>query len=384
MPIDESIQKLSRGVEEIINVEGLRQKLKEGRPLRVKAGFDPTAPDIHLGHAVLLRKLRQFQDLGHIVYFLIGDFTAQIGDPTGKDQLRVKMGRQQVKKNAKTYQQQVFKILDKKKTKIVFNSSWLDKFSAQEILELTQYSTVAQNLARAEFKKRMEEGREISILEFIYPLLQGYDSIHLKADVEFGGTDQRFNLLMGRQMQEAVGQTPQIVMMTPLIEGTDGSAKMSKSLNNYIGISESPDEIFGKIMSVNDQLMLKYAEFLTDLDLQQLKAMHPKQAKMAIARDIVRQFHNERSADLAQLSFEKTFSQKQNPDQMPEVKLDPATLPTYSAVLIKEGLAASRNEARRLVQQGGVSRDGIKVTDENSAPQKGVLKVGKKHFRRLI
>jgi len=313
---------------------------------------------------------------------LIGDFTAQIGDPTGKDQLRPKMDRKLIQKNAQTYQEQAFKILDRKKTKVVFNSDWLDKFSAQEMLELTQYSTVAQMLARADFKKRLEEGKEISILEFIYPLLQGYDSIHLKADVEFGGTDQRFNLLMGRQMQEVMGQAPQVVIMTPLIEGTDGVQKMSKSLNNYIGVNESPDEIFGKVMSINDELMLKYAEYLTDLDVAKLKAEHPKRAKLAIANEIVRLFHDEKKANKALENFEKTFSQGQTPENIKNViiKLEPMILD----VLVNEALAATKNEGRRLLKQGAVSLDGQKITDEKAVLKPGILKVGKKQFRRLI
>lgn len=383
MNIEESIKIISRGVEEIINLDGLRKKLKENRTLRVKAGFDPTAPDIHLGHAVLLRKLRQFQDMGHTVYFLIGDFTAQIGDPTGKDQLRPKMDRKLIQKNARTYQDQAFKILDRKKTRIVFNSEWLDKFSAQEMLELTQHSTVAQMLARADFRKRLEEGKEISILEFIYPLLQGYDSIHLKADVEFGGTDQRFNLLMGRQMQEAMGQEPQVVMMTPLIEGTDGVQKMSKSLNNYIGVNESPDEIFGKIMSINDELMIKYARYLTDLDLQQLKQIHPKEAKLSVAKEIVKLFYDEKKAQKALENFEKTFSQGATPENVQTFKIPPGQTQIME-ILVLAHCAESNNEARRLIKQGAVSLDGQKITSEKTVVKPGILKVGKKQFRKLI
>ncbi|MCR4336292.1 MAG: tyrosine--tRNA ligase, partial [Candidatus Omnitrophica bacterium] len=305
------LQIISRGTAEIISTEGLKKKLDESqksrRPLRVKAGFDPTAPDLHLGHVVLLRKLRQFQDLGHHVFFLIGDFTAQIGDPTGRDQLRPKMTSDVVLENAKTYKNQVFKILDPNRTEVVFNSHWLAKLTAQQILELTAHSSVAQMLARADFKKRFEDGREISLLEFVYPLLQGYDSVHLKADIELGGSDQKFNLLMGRQLQGIMGQEAQVVVMTPLLEGTDGEKKMSKSLDNYIGINEPPEEIFGKVMSITDVLMMRYYEILTDVDLAQVKTLHPKEAKLQLAGEIVRQFYGEKTAAAARQGFEKVF-----------------------------------------------------------------------------
>ena len=262
----------------------LEAKLKEGRPLIIKAGFDPTAPDIHFGHTVLLRKMKQFQDLGHKVVFLIGDFTAQVGDPTGRNELRKKMSMAEIEKNAVTYKAQVFKILDPQKTQVVFNSHWLSKLTPQDLLELSAQSTVAQMLARADFKKRFESGKEISLLEFIYPLLQGYDSVHLKADVELGGNDQKFNLLMGRQLQEAYGQKPQVVLMTPLLEGTDGVNKMSKSLGNTIGINDEPNEIFGKIMSISDELMYRYYEILTEEDLNVVKTVHPKEAKVNLEK----------------------------------------------------------------------------------------------------
>src|SRR3990167_7879064 len=308
MAINESLEHISRGTAEIINPEGLKAKLlasqKNKNPLRVKAGFDPTAPDIHLGHTVLLRKLRQMQDLGHQVFFLIGDFTAQIGDPTGKDHIRPQLDRQKVNQNAKTYKEQVFKILDPKRTEVVFNSAWLDKLSSQEILSLTAHSTVAQMLARSDFKKRFEEKKEISLLEFIYPLLQGYDSVHLKADIEFGGTDQKFNLLMGRELQDAYGVSPQVVIMTPLLEGTDGVQKMSKSLGNYVGINEPPDDMFGKLMSISDELMYKYFEYLTDFALDEVKAFHPKEAKLRLAETIVKQFYDAHQATKARNNFE--------------------------------------------------------------------------------
>lgn len=378
---------LVRGTTEIINVELLEQKLiasqKNKKPLHIKAGFDPTAPDMHLGHVVLLRKLRQFQDLGHKVYFLIGDFTAQIGDPTGRDQLRPKLDRQQVEANAKTYKKQVFKILDPDKTEVVFNSAWLAKFSPPEMLELTARATVAQMLARADFKKRIESGKEISILEFIYPLLQGYDSVYLKADVELGGNDQKFNLLMGRQLQESYGQAPQVVLMTPLLEGTDGIQKMSKSLGNYIGINEDPQEIFGKLMSINDELMFKYFELLTDVDMKEVKAMHPKEAKLRLGENIVGQFYNAMDAKKAREQFEKTFSNREIPEDIIEINLSASSPEEFVAKLVELKLVASKNEYRRLLLQGAVSFDGKRVEGEMWRPQAGVVKIGKRRFLRV-
>ncbi len=351
----------------------------------IKAGFDPTAPDIHLGHVVLLRKLRQFQDLGHHVVFLIGDFTARIGDPTGQTQLRPVLNTKTIKENAKTYKKQVFKILDSdaKKVKVVFNSTWLDKLSVQEALQLTKHSTVAQMLARADFKKRYEEGKEISILEFIYPLLQGYDSIHLKADVEFGGSDQKFNLLMGRQMQEIYGQEPQVVIMTPLLEGTDGVQKMSKSHGNYIGINEPPDEIFGKLMSISDELMYKYFECLTDFDLGEIKALHPKEAKLKLGEAIVGQFHDAQQAAKARGNFEKTFSQGRTPEAVEEYILG-ENRKILADILIEKNLVVSSREFQRLLKQGAISYEGIKLTDADWKPKSGILKVGKRRFLRLL
>jgi len=388
MEIKDAIQNISRGTTEIINVENLQKKLaqsqKTGKPLCIKAGFDPTAPDIHLGHVVLLRKLRQFQDLGHLIYFLIGDFTAQVGDPTGRDKLRVKMNRHEIKANAKTYKKQVFKILDPKKTRIVFNSQWLDKLSSQDLLELTTYSTVAQMLARADFKKRYDQNTEISILEFIYPLLQGYDSIHLKADIELGGSDQKFNLLMGRQMQEAVGDDPQVVIMTPLLEGTDGEQKMSKSLDNYIGINENPNEIFGKIMSINDELMLKYYEYLTDFSLNEIKTMHPKEAKLRLACNIVSQFHDTQKADRAQNHFEKVFSQRQTPEDSEQYKYNRDNPEYLIDILVKMNIVSSKKEVRRLLMQGAISHDGQKIEEEKWTLKNGTLKVGKRRFLKIV
>lgn len=388
MSVKDSLKILARGTTEIIDTGNLEKKLsgsaRTGKPLVIKAGFDPTAPDIHLGHVVLLRKLRQFQDLGHDVYFLIGDFTAQVGDPTGRDQLRKKLSRSEIESNAQTYKQQVFKILDENKTKVVFNSEWLDALSSQDVVELTTHATVAQMLARADFKKRYEEGKEISILEFLYPLLQGYDSVHMKADVELGGNDQKFNLLMGRQMQEALGQEPQVVMMTPLLEGLDGVRKMSKSLDNYIGINESPDEIFGKIMSVSDELMVRYFEFLTDVDLEEIRRMHPKEAKLKLAGEIVSQFYDADSALRARAEFEKIFSQRQLPTDMPEYPIRPGGGQSVVDILVAADIVSSKKEARRLLEQGAITFDGNKLEDEGWEPAAGVLKVGKRRFLKLV
>ena len=385
--ISSDLKILQRGTTEIINLDNLKSKLqasrKKKKPLIIKAGFDPTAPDIHLGHVVLLRKLRQFQDLGHKVYFLIGDFTAQIGDPTGRDQTRPTLGPDEIKENAKTYKAQVFKILDKSKTEVVFNSAWLKKLSSLEILQLSRHSTVAQMLARNDFKTRYEENKEISILEFMYPLLQGYDSYALEADVELGGTDQKFNLLMGRQIQQAYEQEPQVVLMTPLIEGTDGLKKMSKSYGNYIGINEEPKDIFGKIMSINDDLMMKYFEILTDCDLSEVQKMHPKEAKLKLGYEIVAQFHDSKVAQKAQQDFEKTFSQGQNPEDIPEFSLAKKSL-SLVEILIETGMVNSKRDFQRLITQGSISFEGDKISDPNWNPQKGVLKIGKRRFLKII
>lgn len=379
-------ERITRGTVEVISSADLRNKLqdskKTGKPLKIKAGFDPTAPDIHLGHCVLLRKLRQFQDLGHEVFFLIGDFTAQIGDPTGRDQSRSKMSLETIAENAKTYKTQVFKILDEKKTKVVFNSAWLAKLSAQQMLELTAFSTVAQMLARADFKNRFETAKEISILEFIYPLMQGYDSVHLQSDVELGGTDQKFNLLMGRQLQEAMGQKPQVVMMTPLLEGLDGEKKMSKSLGNYIGINEPPVEILGKVMSISDQLMMRYYEVLTERNLVEIQALHPKEAKLQLGEEIVSQFYSREDSRLARQEFEKVFSRGDVPEDIPEYKvLGPAE--KIIDILVKNKIVASKSEGRRLLLQGGITMGGEKITDEEWVVRSGVVKVGKRRFLRI-
>ncbi len=374
--------KIERGTTEIISLQDLRKKLAEGRPLIVKAGFDPTAPDIHLGHVVLLHKLKQFQDLGHHVYFLIGDFTAQVGDPTGRNELRKKMTLAEIEQNAQTYKAQVFKVLDPQKTKVVFNSRWLNGLTPQDMLELAAHSTVAQMLARADFKKRFESGREISVLEFIYPLLQGYDSVHLKADIELGGNDQKFNLLMGRQIQEAYGQPPQVVIMTPLLEGTDGVQKMSKSLGNYIGINEAPNGMFGKVMSISDDLMLRYYELLTEADLAAVKKLHPKEAKLQLAQIIVEMFHPKKEGLKAREHFEHTFSQHQVPQDIAEYKIVPGQkLPD---ILLTAKVVPSKNDARRLLKEKAITFQEAVVADENWLPQPGILKIGKRRFLKLI
>ncbi|MBI3601695.1 MAG: tyrosine--tRNA ligase [Candidatus Omnitrophica bacterium] len=381
MSIQETVQKITRGTTEIISTDDLAKKLALGRPLIIKAGFDPTAPDIHLGHVVLLKKMRQFQDLGHRVVFLIGDFTAQVGDPTGRNELRKTMSLQEIKQNAKTYKVQVFKILDPKKTQVAFNSYWLNRLRPQDLLELTAHLTVAQTLARADFKKRFDSGREISLLEFIYPLLQGYDSVHLKADVELGGNDQKFNLLMGRQLQESYGQAPQVVVMTPLLEGTDGVQKMSKSLGNAIGINESPNEIFGKVMSISDELMIRYYELLTQVDLNAVKKMHPKEAKLQLAVMIVDMFCLPGEGSKAHRYFEQTFSQHQTPQDIAQFKFkqDQKLLD----ILMSENIVASKNEGRRLLKEGAIMHEGVVISNENWSLKAGVLKVGKRRFLRL-
>jgi tyrosyl-tRNA synthetase len=381
MTPQDNLKKLARGTTEIISLADLEAKLKEGRPLTIKAGFDPTAPDIHLGHTVLLRKMKQFQDLGHKVVFLIGDFTAQVGDPTGRNELRKKMSLAEIEKNAATYKAQVFKILDPQKTQVVFNSHWLNKLTPQDLLELSAQSTVAQMLARADFKKRFETAKEISLLEFIYPLLQGYDSVHLKADVELGGNDQKFNLLMGRQLQESYGQKPQVVLMTPLLEGTDGINKMSKSLNNTIGINDAPNDIFGKVMSISDELMLRYYEILTECDLEEIRKMHPMEAKKQLAQTIVEMFHPNDEGSKARSHFESTFSQHQVPQDIPEHSFVAGE--KLIDILAVTKIVASKNEARRLIKEGAVSHEGMVIADENWTSAAGVLKIGKRRFLKL-
>jgi len=372
---------IKRGVVEIISepelIGKLEKSIKEKTPLKIKAGFDPTASDLHLGHTVLLRKLRQFQDLGHTVYFLIGDFTATIGDPSGQDKMRKRLTKEEVEKNAQTYKQQVFKILDPKKTKVVFNSHWFSKMNAGEILDLASHSTLAQILARQDFNQRYSQGKDISLLELFYPLLQAYDSVYLKADVEIGGTDQKFNLLLGRELQKDFGQAPQVIIMLPLLEGLDGVQKMSKSLGNYVGITEPAGQMFGKIMSISDELMLKYYTLLTEEDLEAVKKLHPMEAKLKLAEMITSQYWGKSEAKEARKDFELIFRKKELPKELPEYspKQKPIKL---IELLVESKLASSRNEARRLLQQGAVYLDGKRINEGDFLVEKEVvLKVGK-------
>lgn len=382
--IDKQIEVIKRGVVEIISEEELKAKLegsiREKRPLRVKAGFDPTAPDIHLGHTVLLKKLRQFQDLGHKVIFLIGDFTGRIGDPSGRQETRKQLTKEEVLANATTYKRQVSKILDVDKIQVTFNSEWFDKMSVLDILRLTTHATVAQMLARSDFKKRLSKGEDISLLEFMYPLLQGYDSVKLEADIELGGTDQIFNLLVGRDIQRDFGQAQQVIITMPLLEGTDGVQKMSKSYANFIAINENPNEMFGKIMSISDEMMLKYYTLLTDEDLEVVKKLHPKEAKLNLAEYIVRQYQGVDLAKKARQEFEQVFSKRELPKDPPVYKLKKQRASIID-ILLDSGLTESKNEARRLIQQGGVSLDGERLDKEDIIVDKeGIIKVGKRRF----
>lgn len=387
MDIDKQLAIIKRGAVEIISEEELRKKLEMSartkKPLVIKAGFDPTAPDIHLGHAVLLRKMRQFQDFGHRVVFLIGDFTARIGDPTGRSEKRKPLTGEEVDKNAATYKKQVSKILDLDKLKIVFNSKWFEKMPVLDLLNLTTHATVSQMLAREDFKKRLSRQEDISLLEFMYPLLQGYDSVVLEADIELGGTDQIFNLLVGRDIQKDFGLAQQVVMTMPLLEGTDGIQKMSKSFGNYIGINEPAKDMFGKIMSISDELMMKYFELLTDEDMEKVKKDHPRQAKMNLAKAIISQYHGVKEAASACEEFERVFTQKQVPQDIPVYQLGSAGSPILD-IMVQSSLAASKNEARRLIAQGGVYLGSEKISNEEALINKeGVLKVGKRRFLRL-
>jgi len=385
--IDKQLEIIKRGAVEIISEEELKKKLAESiktkRPLKIKAGFDPTAPDLHLGHTVLLRKLRQFQDLGHEVYFLIGDFTGQIGDPSGRSELRKQLSKQEVAKNAQTYKKQVAKILDIRKLKIIFNSKWFEKMSAVQMLQLTTHASVSQMLTRDDFKKRYTNGANISILEFVYPLMQGYDSVMLEADVEIGGTDQIFNLLVGRQLQKDFNQQQQVVLTMPLLEGTDGVQKMSKSYSNYIGINEPAKDMFGKIMSISDELMLKYYELLTDENMDEVRKMHPKEAKINLAKIIIAQYHSKEASEKEAAEFERVFTQKEIPQDIPEFKTD--TRKNIITILTESKLATSGNEARRLVKQGAVTFDNQKVKREDFIPKaSGILKAGSRRFLKVI
>jgi tyrosyl-tRNA synthetase len=388
---EEQLGIIKRGVVEIIEEEELLKKLKEGRPLRIKAGFDPTAPDLHLGHTVLLQKLRQFQQLGHEVYFVIGDFTAMIGDPTGRSETRPPLSREEVLENAKTYEHQVFKILDPEKTSIVFNSTWLSELGTEGIIKLAGKYTVARMLERDDFSKRFREGVPIYIHEFIYPLLQGYDSVFLKADVELGGTDQKFNLLVGRDLQRAFGQEPQVCITLPLLVGLDGVRKMSKSYQNYVAIQEEPESMFGKIMSISDDLMWDYYTLLTDYTEEEIenfkKNLHPMDAKKKLAHFIVERFHGKEQADKALEFFVKTFSEREFPEDAPIIEVPHGLKRRAYELLFELGIESSKNSARRVVEGGGLRINGTKVEDPNQEIEiNGELRlqVGKKRFYRVV
>jgi tyrosyl-tRNA synthetase len=388
---EEQLSIIKRGVVEIIEEEELLKKLKEGRPLRIKAGFDPTAPDLHLGHTVLLQKLRQFQQLGHEVYFVIGDFTAMIGDPTGRSETRPPLSREEVLENAKTYEHQVFKILDPEKTNIVFNSTWLSELGTDGIIKLAGKYTVARMLERDDFSKRFREGVPIYIHEFIYPLLQGYDSVFLKADVELGGTDQKFNLLVGRDLQRAFGQEPQVCITLPLLVGLDGVRKMSKSYQNYVAIQEEPESMFGKIMSISDDLMWEYYTLSTDYTEEEIenfkKNLHPMDAKKKLAHYIVERFHGKEQADKALEFFVKTFSEREFPEDAPIIEVPHGLKRRAYELLFELGIESSKNSARRVVEGGGLRINGAKVEDPNQEIEiNGELRlqVGKKRFYRVV
>lgn len=391
--IEEQLSVIKRGAVELIAEEELVNKLKKGQPLKIKAGFDPTAPDLHLGHTVLINKLRQFQDLGHEVIFLIGDYTASIGDPSGRSATRPPLSEEQISENVKTYCDQVFKILDKEKTKVAYNSHWLGKLGDRGMVKLASRYTVARMLEREDFTKRFKEGQPISIHEFLYPLLQGYDSVILKADVELGGSDQKFNLLMGRQLQREEGQEAQVVLMMPLLEGTDGVKKMSKSYDNYIAIKDTPKEMFGKILSIPDDLMWRYYELLSFRPLNEIETLkkdcasgqlNPKNAKVALAKEIVARFHDVQAADHAEEEFNQVFAKKGLPDDIPEVSLSlPATGLGLLEIMTQTGLTVSNGEARRLIAQGGVRVNQEKVSDAKiifSKKERVLIQAGKRKF----
>jgi len=393
--VDQQLEIIRRGANELLVESELRAKLAAGRPLRVKAGFDPTAPDLHLGHTVLINKLRQLQDLGHHVLFVIGDFTGMIGDPSGRNATRPPLSREDVQANAKTYTDQVFKILDRGRTEVVFNSAWLDGMSAAGLIRLAAKHTVARMLERDDFAKRYRAKQPIAIHEFLYPLVQGYDSVALKADLELGGTDQKFNLLMGREVQKEHGQPPQCILTLPLLEGTDGVNKMSKSLGNTIGITEPPGEIFGKLMSISDELMWRYIELLSFELPQKINEKkrvveqggNPRDVKFDFAQEIVARFHGDSAAQLAATNFIARFTRHEVPEDLPEVKLTAkgAGL-ALSQVLKQAGLTASTSEALRMIEQGGVKVNGEKVSDKAHQLAKGapvVLQVGKRKFARV-
>jgi tyrosyl-tRNA synthetase len=389
--VESQLAVIKRGADELLVEAELREKLKSGRPLRIKAGFDPTAPDLHLGHTVLINKLRHFQELGHHVMFLIGDFTGMIGDPTGKNTTRPPLSREQILENATTYQDQVFRILDPERTEICFNSAWFDSLGAAGMIKLAAQHTVARMLERDDFAKRYAGNQPIAVHEFLYPLCQGYDSVAMRADVELGGTDQKFNLLVGRELQKHYGQPPQSVLMMPLLEGLDGANKMSKSLGNYIGIAEAPQEIFGKVMSVSDDLMWRYFDLLSFRSSAEIAGLkrdvaagaNPRDAKILLAQELVARFHCKQDAENALEDFQARFQRGVLPADMPEVSVAAAPI---AQVLKQAGLASSTSEALRLIDGGGVRLDGEKISDKTLVLEAGatvVLQVGKRKFARI-
>lgn len=396
VPVDEALERIKRGCDELIVEEELVRKLKTGRALKIKLGLDPTAPDLHLGHTVVINKLRHFQDLGHQVQFLIGDFTGMIGDPTGKNQTRPPLSREEILENAKTYSAQMSSILDPAKTRVLFNSEWSDKLGAEGMIRLAARYTLARLLERDDFAKRFRTGQPIAVHELLYPLMQGYDSVAMKSDVELGGTDQKFNLLVGRELQRHFGQEPQCIMTLPLLEGLDGVEKMSKSLGNYVGIAEPPREIFGKLMSISDELMWRYVELLSFEPMGVVRewrrdvkdGRNPREIKVLFAKEIVARFHGRHAADAAELEFEQRFRHGALPEEMPSVALESKTPEGISVAHAATacGLTPSHAESFRLIEQGGVRLDGVRVADRSSTIPRGatvVLQVGKRKFARV-
>ena len=391
--IDEQIRIISKGVDEIIGLDELKEKLAKNKTLIVKLGLDPSAPDIHLGHTVVLRKLKQLQDLGHKIIIIIGDFTGKIGDPTGKSQARKALTTEQVLENARTYETQIFKILDKEKTEVKFNSDWLSKMNFEDVIKLGSKMTVARMLEREDFKKRYENQMPISIHEFFYPLMQGFDSVQLNADIELGGTDQRFNLLMGRMLQKEFGQEPQTTIMMPLLEGLDGINKMSKSLGNYIGIDEDAAVMFEKVMTIPDNLIIKYFELVTDVHpdkVDEIKnslenGMNPRDVKLELAREIVELYHGKSAVQSAEERFKIVFQKRQIPDDIKTVECLISNF-NLAEIIVSNGLAKSKNEFRRLVTQGGVKINGEKITSLETIKETSeiIVKIGKKHFIKIV
>jgi len=393
--IDDAMAEIRRGADEIIREDELTDRLKAGGILRVKAGFDPTAPDLHLGHTVLINKLRQFQDLGHHILFLIGDFTGMIGDPSGKTSTRPPLSSEEVAANARTYRDQIFRILDPERTELVFNSDWMGAMSSADMIQLASRYTVARMLERDDFSRRYRNNHSIAIHEFLYPLVQGQDSVALEADIELGGTDQRFNLLVGRELQREVGQTPQVVITMPLLEGTDGVQKMSKSLGNYVAIKDEPEEMFGKLMSISDVLMWRYFELLSLRDMRDIEALrsevkqgrNPRDVKFLLAHELVARFHDSVAADAAQAAFLRRFQQGAQPEDMPEAHMGPGAAPASLVEALRTAeLVTSNSEALRMIDQGAVRVDGERVTDRGltlGGSGEYVLQVGKRRFARL-